>query len=348
MPEGATANDFHSQNQGYNPRRGGNNGYNNQQQSMRKSQSFAGGVHGFEGQQQQQPQQWNNSNYSRGGGRGGYDRGGRGGRGRGRDDYQSGGGRGGGARPQYAGRFSYDQRNVHDETQWAAQGNTQNSRWAALDQPDSHYSGSQHGGGFNRSPAYGHPVVWQRQDPPDPNLEAELFSGMNSGINFDKYEEIPVEATGENCPAPISSFADLELHEWIQENIKKSGYDRPTPVQKYSIPTLNSRRDLMSCAQTGSGKTAAFLVPVINQILKGGPGAVRKAEVRPNGRTCQFPLALIISPTRELSLQIYNESRKFAYRTPVTSALLYGGRENYRDQINKLRVSFFFHVSYTY
>jgi ATP-dependent RNA helicase DDX3X len=46
----------------------------------------------------------------------------------------------------------------------------------------------------------------------------------------------------------------------------------------------------------------------------------------------------VISPTRELSLQIYNESRKFAYRTPIKSALLYGGRENYRDQINKLRV----------
>jgi ATP-dependent RNA helicase DDX3X len=46
----------------------------------------------------------------------------------------------------------------------------------------------------------------------------------------------------------------------------------------------------------------------------------------------------VLAPTRELSLQIYNESRKFAYRTPITSALLYGGRENYRDQINKLRV----------
>uniref|UniRef100_A0AC34QD42 RNA helicase n=1 Tax=Panagrolaimus sp. JU765 TaxID=591449 RepID=A0AC34QD42_9BILA len=390
VPEGTQAKDYSQQPQQYASRRGGS--YNNSQQ-MRKSQSFASGVQNYDQMNQIPPQQWNGGygpppaqgrggSYSQRGGRGG-NRGGAGGPRR--DDIN--GGRGGGQRPQYAGRFSYDQRNVHDEQQWAQ--SNQNSRWSQLDQPDQHYGGPGHhnqGGnnaGYNgRGPSYGHnhPAAWQRQDPPDLNLESELFSGMNSGINFDKYEDIPVEATGEDCPAPISSFVDLELHEWVQENIRKSGYDRPTPVQKYSIPTLNSKRDLMSCAQTGSGKTAAFLVPVINQILKGGPGSkysiptlnskrdlmscaqtgsgktaaflvpvinqilkggpgsVRKAEVRPSGRTCQFPLALIISPTRELSLQIYNESRKFAYRTPVTSALLYGGRENYRDQINKLRL----------
>lgn len=159
-----------------------------------------------------------------------------------------------------------------------------------------------------------------------------------SGINFDKYEEIPVEATGDDVPQPISLFADLKLHPWIEENIKQSGYDRPTPVQKYSIPALSTGRDLMSCAQTGSGKTAAFLVPLINSILMDGPEAVYRCTTATNGRRKQYPSALVLSPTRELSLQIYNESRKFAYRTPITSALLYGGRENYREQINKLRL----------
>ncbi|KHN84719.1 ATP-dependent RNA helicase DDX3Y [Toxocara canis] len=231
----------------------------------------------------------------------------------------------------YRGRFSYDRRTMHDEQQWGSQHQggyrrqesdiPENPRWAGL-----------------RDPIPERLPKWTEQLPRDERLESELFAGMNSGINFDKYEEIPVEATGQDCPPPISLFADLKLHPWIEENIKLSGYGRPTPVQKYSIPTLMNNRDLMSCAQTGSGKTAAFLVPLINNVLQNGPEALYRSTTQQNGRRKQFPAALILSPTRELSLQIYNESRKFAYRTPITSALLYGGRENYREQINKLRL----------
>lgn len=53
---------------------------------------------------------------------------------------------------------------------------------------------------------------WEQQAPPDLTLENELFTGMNSGINFDKYEEIPVEATGENCPAPINHVFNYFLY----------------------------------------------------------------------------------------------------------------------------------------
>ncbi|GMT32612.1 hypothetical protein PFISCL1PPCAC_23909, partial [Pristionchus fissidentatus] len=198
-----------------------------------------------------------------------------------------------------------------------------NGRWSNLN--------SERGNGGERA-------VWTQQTARDEILEAELFAGQNSGINFDKYEEIPVEATGQDVPPPISTFSELKLHEWVEGNINKSGYNRPTPVQKYSIPALTASRDLMSCAQTGSGKTAAFLVPLINNILQAGPDSIFRPETNYSGRKKQFPSALVLSPTRELCMQIYNEARKFAYRTPITSAQLYGGRENYRDQINKLRL----------
>ncbi|VDL71738.1 unnamed protein product [Nippostrongylus brasiliensis] len=230
----------------------------------------------------------------------------------GRDDYQSGGGRGG-----------YNQRGYDSQPMRRDNGDREEAkggRWAGLREDDMVKS------------------RWESQQPRDERLEAELFAGQLSGINFDKYEEIPVEATGEDVPAPISLFSELKLHPWIEENIQKSGYNRPTPVQKYSIPALNAGRDLMSCAQTGSGKTAAFLVPLINAILQDGPGAQHPPTMSHGGRKKQYPSALVLSPTRELSLQIYNESRKFSYRTPITSALLYGGRENYKDQINKLRL----------
>ncbi|PIC38576.1 hypothetical protein B9Z55_010548 [Caenorhabditis nigoni] len=202
-------------------------------------------------------------------------------------------------------------------------GDSQNTRWNNLDAPSRSERGSS---------------KWENRGPRDERIEQELFAGQLSGINFDKYEEIPVEATGDDVPQPIGLFSDLSLHEWIEDNIKTAGYDRPTPVQKYSIPALQSGRDLMSCAQTGSGKTAAFLVPLVNSILQDGPDAVHRSVISSGGRKKQYPSALVLSPTRELSLQIYNESRKFAYRTPITSALLYGGRENYKDQIHKLRL----------
>ncbi|VDK70593.1 unnamed protein product [Onchocerca ochengi] len=178
--------------------------------------------------------------------------------------------------------------------------------------------------------------AWTQQDLRNEAIERELFSGINYGINFDKYEEIPVEATGNDVPLPCAMFDELQLHPWIQENIKRSGYMKPTPVQKYSIPSLLSCRDLMSCAQTGSGKTAAFLVPLINHIIQNGPNAVRMQVMKTCGRCTVFPLALILSPTRELAMQTHKEALKFAYRTSVISAVVYGGRENYRDQVQKL------------
>lgn len=72
-----------------------------------------------------------------------------------------------------------------------------------------------------------------------------------------KLDDIEVKVTGENVPQPISSFESSGLRPHLIENIKKSGYTKPTPIQKYSIPIIINGRDLMACAQTGSGKTVS-------------------------------------------------------------------------------------------
>ncbi|XP_048054710.1 DEAD-box helicase 3 X-linked b isoform X2 [Megalobrama amblycephala] len=174
---------------------------------------------------------------------------------------------------------------------------------------------------------------WSKPLPPNERQEHELFSASNTGINFEKYDDIPVEATGHNCPQHIESFHDLEMGEIIMGNIALSRYTRPTPVQKYAIPIIKSKRDLMACAQTGSGKTAAFLLPVLSQIYTEGPGEALQAmknsaqENGKYGRRKQYPISLVLAPTRELALQIYDEARKFAYRSHVRPCVVYGGAD---------------------
>uniref|UniRef100_A0A8C7FJI0 RNA helicase n=1 Tax=Oncorhynchus kisutch TaxID=8019 RepID=A0A8C7FJI0_ONCKI len=174
---------------------------------------------------------------------------------------------------------------------------------------------------------------WSKPTQANERLEQELFAGGNTGINFDNYDDIPVEATGQNCPHHIDSFQDVEMGEIIMSNIALTRYTRPTPVQKYAIPIIKNKRDLMACAQTGSGKTAAFLLPVLSQIYTEGPGealAAQKSGGQDNGkygRRKQYPLALVLAPTRELALQIYEEARKFAYRSRVRPCVVYGGAD---------------------
>ncbi|XP_076255130.1 ATP-dependent RNA helicase bel isoform X2 [Rhynchophorus ferrugineus] len=162
---------------------------------------------------------------------------------------------------------------------------------------------------------------WTVPLPRDERVEMELFGTGNTGINFSKYEDIPVEATGEKVPPHIASFEEVQLTEIIRSNIAAARYDTPTPVQKYAIPIILARRDVMACAQTGSGKTAAFLVPILNQMYEAGPPNIQHTR----SRRKQYPLGLVLAPTRELATQIYDESRKFAYRARVRPCVVYGG-----------------------
>ncbi|KAM9803178.1 DEAD-box helicase 3 X-linked a isoform X2 [Syngnathus typhle] len=190
------------------------------------------------------------------------------------------------------------------------------------------------GGGNSRwAEESGREEDWSKPTAPNERLELELFSSSNTGINFEKYDDIPVEATGSDCPPHIESFHDVDMGEIIMGNVALTRYDRPTPVQKYAIPIIKSKRDLMACAQTGSGKTAAFLLPVLSQIYTLGPGDALQAaknngqENGRYGRRKQYPLSLVLAPTRELALQIYDEARKFAYRSRVRPCVVYGGAD---------------------
>ncbi|KAF8566749.1 hypothetical protein P879_03087 [Paragonimus westermani] len=183
--------------------------------------------------------------------------------------------------------------------------------------------------GGGRSWGNDHTEDWSKQLPPNERLEQELFKKVSTGIHFDQYDNIPVSATGPDFngeTAVISSFADLDLNRIIRNNVELAQYERPTPVQKHAIPIIASNRDLMACAQTGSGKTAAFLIPILNRMIEEGPGDSLIATMETNRRK-QFPVALILAPTRELASQIFEDARKFAYRSRIRPCVLYGGAD---------------------
>lgn len=172
--------------------------------------------------------------------------------------------------------------------------------------------------------------------PANPRLERELFgvpndpSKQHTGINFEKYDDIPVEASGQGVPEPVTKFTNPPLDDHLLGNIELSGYKVPTPVQKYSIPIVMGGRDLMACAQTGSGKTGGFLFPILSQAYLHGPTAAPPAQAGGYGYGRQrkaYPTSLILAPTRELVSQIYDEARKFAYRSWVRPCVVYGGAD---------------------
>ncbi|KAJ4340438.1 DEAD-box ATP-dependent RNA helicase [Didymella glomerata] len=172
--------------------------------------------------------------------------------------------------------------------------------------------------------------------PSNPRVERELYgvpndpSKQQTGINFEKYDDIPVEASGQGVPEPVTRFTNPPLDEHLLSNIELSGYKVPTPVQKYSIPIVMGGRDLMACAQTGSGKTGGFLFPILAQAFKNGPSAAPAAQNGGHGYGRQrkaYPTSLILAPTRELVSQIFDESRKFAYRSWVRPCVVYGGAD---------------------
>ncbi|MBI5208679.1 MAG: DEAD/DEAH box helicase [Elusimicrobia bacterium] len=105
-------------------------------------------------------------------------------------------------------------------------------------------------------------------------------------------------------------FDRFQLHPDIVAGLKALGYHTPTPIQRDAIPHALARRDLLGLAQTGTGKTAAFALPILQRLMAGPRGKVR---------------ALVIAPTRELAEQIRGAFQAFGGRTPLRAASVYGG-----------------------
>ncbi len=105
-------------------------------------------------------------------------------------------------------------------------------------------------------------------------------------------------------------FARLGLHPDLLKGIRELGFARPTPIQEQAIPPAMEGRDLLACAMTGSGKTAAFLLPLLHRLI---------------GRPRRVTRVLILTPTRELAAQIFEDFNALAVHTPLTAAAVYGG-----------------------
>lgn len=164
------------------------------------------------------------------------------------------------------------------------------------------------------APEYGYSNggdVARGASPPPPTTSA------GGRIDFDQYNDIPVETSGRDCPAPIDSFTDAALGPELLSNIQRVKYNKPTPVQKYAIPIVLSGRDLMGCAQTGSGKTAAFLFPSLALLLRQGRKNQSSRDISPS--------LLVLAPTRELAMQICEEAKRFTYNTFLKVCIVYGG-----------------------
>jgi ATP-dependent RNA helicase RhlE len=121
-------------------------------------------------------------------------------------------------------------------------------------------------------------------------------------------------------------FESLRLSEPIQQALKSAGYKKPTPIQAQAIPLALEGRDLLACAQTGTGKTAGFALPILQQILQ-------QPRSKGQGRVIQ---SLILAPTRELAIQIGESLAVYGQHTPIRHTVIFGGVSQHQ-QTNRLK-----------
>ena len=117
-------------------------------------------------------------------------------------------------------------------------------------------------------------------------------------------------------------FTELPLCDALQDGLQAMNFKETTPVQEQAIPVILRKKDVIACAQTGTGKTAAFLLPLLNN-LQTEPHEHHKVN------------AIIMAPTRELAQQIDQQMEGFSYFTPFSSVAVYGGNDGDAWEVQK-------------
>jgi len=167
----------------------------------------------------------------------------------------------------------------------------------------------------------------------DAEIEAQLYENKLSGIG-EAMEALNLEVNieSEEPIDPLNSFKDANLHPIVVENIEKCGYKTPTAIQAHVIPALLKNLDIVAVSQTGSGKTAAYMIPIVSKFMGavqkiGGPRVdTRMPNYDPEiNKVCAEPLVVVVVPTRELAHQVLNECRRIAYRSKLLGVCCYGG-----------------------
>ena len=113
----------------------------------------------------------------------------------------------------------------------------------------------------------------------------------------------------------MTSFADLKLASWIQDQLKIIGITKPSPIQENCIPAILNQEDVLGVAQTGSGKTLAFALPIMHELSKDPYGI----------------FALVLTPTRELAFQIADQFRVVGKAMKLRDCVIVGGRDMVRQ-----------------
>lgn len=174
-------------------------------------------------------------------------------------------------------------------------------------------------------PALDHSLIDYEPFNKDFYQDSASISGMSEQDVMEYKKSLAIRVSGFDVPRPVKTFEDCGFSTQLMHAISKQGYEKPTSIQCQALPIILSGRDIIGIAKTGSGKTAAFVLPMIVHIMD-----------QPELQKEEGPIGVICAPTRELAHQIYLETKKFAKSHGIRVSAVYGGMSKL-DQFKELK-----------